>query len=467
MRKGFLSTCIALLLLLSVISTVNEVFASTFDFETESNGIIIYKDIVIFPEPNGLIQIQIDTGGKELPKEKKEGSLKVMMKLTAGGATLNTYGEIGVQGSSTERWPKKNWSLSFFKDSDRKEELRLKIGDSVASDKWITKAEWIDPTMIRNGLSYRLWEEMIKSRDVFPKYEVDNAWYGKSNMIEGIQTGAQGFPKSYPAQVVIDGEHYGIVMLLLGHEPQNFNIDENKEEHLYMEFDARGGYTDIKTWEKFKSEGLGQWLSSYTHKDTDFTEKQKEAIDKLGELINGNQENFSKNFDKHLDKTNMIDLLLFLEVVYDYDAVAQDIEIVTYDLEKWYMFPWDKDTTFGMDWNERGIINNSDNKLLISYTSEDSTHKPWYKTYHAFKAEVEERYKELRDKGVFSPEKIYELAGSMNKMIPEEMWEAERIRWEKENRPSLNETSTYQIISWFINRLEILDKHFNYSVQDL
>lgn len=463
MKKGFLSTCIALLLLLSFINTANKAFATTFNFEAESNGIITYKDIVIFPEPNGLVQIQIDTGGKELPKDKEGGSLQVMMRLTAGGATLNTYGEIKVQGSSTVKWPKKNWTLSFFKDSDRKESLRLKIGDSVVSDKWIAKAEWVDPTMLRNGLSYRLWEEMIKSRDVFPKYEVDNAWYGKNNMFEGIQTGAQGFPKSYPAQIIMDGEHYGIVMLLLGHEPQNFNIDENKEEHLYMEFDARGGYTDVKTWEKFNSEGLGQWLSSYTHKNADFTEKQKAAIDRLGELINGTQEDFNKDFDRYLDKTNMIDFLLFLEAIFDYDAVAQDIEIVTYDLEKWYMFPWDKDSTFGMDWNERGIIDDSAKKLLINYTAEDPSHKLWYKTYQAFKLEVEERYKELRDKGVFSPEKIYELAGSINKMIPGDLWEAERIRWEEDKRPSLDETSTYQIISWFTSKLETLDIHFNYK----
>ena len=257
-----------------------------------------------------------------------------MLTLTAGGATLDTYGKIKVQGTSTAIWPKKNWTLKFYSDKERTERLRLKIGDSIASDKWIAKAEWIDPTMLRNGLSYRLWEAMVKSRKTFPQYEVDNAWFGKNNMFEGVQTGAQGFPKSHPSVIKVNDEHYGISMLLLGHDPRNFNIDKNNPKHVYMEFDARGGYVDTKTWEKFSSKGIGEWIDGYLPKNEDFTEEHKAAIDALGALINGTQENFEKNFDKHLDKMNMIDTLLFIEIIYDWDAVAQDIEMVTYDLEE-------------------------------------------------------------------------------------------------------------------------------------
>lgn len=429
MKKYLLPTLI-ILMLLSSISFADGQTSTPFDFKEESSGIIAYEDIIIFPEPNAIVEIDIDTLDKELPTSKADGALPVMMKLTAGGATLNTFGEIKVQGSSTAKWPKKNWSLKLYSDRERTKSLKLKIGDSVASDKWITKAEWVDPSMLRNGVSYRLWEAMVKSRDTFPQYEVDNVWLGNDNMFDGIQTGAQGFPKSHPSLVKVNDEHYGISILLLGHDPRNFNIDKNNPNHIYMEFDARGGYTPTKTWEKFKSEGIDSWIDGYYPENKDFSKEQKKAIDDLGKLINGSQENFNKNFDKHLDKTNMIDMLLFLEIVYDYDAVAQDIEMVTYDLEKWYLLPWDKDTTFGMDWNERGV-NRPTDKMLINYNSEDPTQKPWYKTYHAFKPDVEARYAELREKGVFSAQGIYELTGSITRKIPKEMWEAERLRWEK------------------------------------
>lgn len=62
-------------------------------------------------------------------------------------------------------------------------------------------------------------------------------------------------------------------------------------------------------------------------------------------------------------------MLLFLEALFDYDAQAQDIEMVTYGLQKWYFLPWDKDTTFGMDWNENGILPGSESALVINYAT--------------------------------------------------------------------------------------------------
>jgi hypothetical protein len=428
----------------------------------ESSNIITQDNVILFPEPNGLIEVKIDTLGADLPTSKGEGDLPCVLTFTAGGASLKTYGEVKVQGSSTARWPKKNWALKFYADEERSERLLLKIGDSVASDKWIAKAEWVDPTMLRTGLSYSLWETMVKSRNDFPQYEVDNAWLGKDNMIEGVQTGAQGFPKSHPIHIKVNDEHYGISILLLGHDPRNFNINENNTKHIYLEFDARGGYTSSKTWDKFSAEGIGKWIDGYYPENDDLNEEQKASIDALGDLINGSQGNFEEKFYKYLDKTNMIDMLLFMEAIYDNDSIAQDIEMVTYDLEKWYMLPWDKDTTFGMSWNESGVIKDSETKLLIDYKLESSDQKPWYKTYHAFTPEVEARYAQLRNEDIFSANGLYKMSGDITKKIPKEMWVAEKLRWEKDERPSLDETSTSQVIFWFEERLEMLDDHFNY-----
>lgn len=431
--------------------------------KSSSNALITQDNVVIFPEPNSLVEVKVDTLKNPLPTSKDDGDLPVMLTFTVGGTVLHTYGEIKVQGSSTAKWPKKNWTLKFYGDKDRTERLLIKIGDSVASDKWIAKAEWVDPTISRNALSFRLWEAMVKSREGFPQYEVDNAWLGNNGMRYGTQTGAQGFPKSHPINVKVNDEHYGISMLLLGHDPRNFNIDYDNLEHIYMEFDARGGDDLTKTWEKFTVDGIGKWVDSYFPKNDAFTQEQKNAIVTLGGFLNGSQNNFEENFDKHLDKTNMIDMLLFLEAIYDYDAVAQDVEMVTYDLEKWYLLPWDKDTTFGMGWNETGIYEGSEETLLINYDSENVTQKPWYKTYNAFTPEVEARYKQLRDEGIFSAKGLYELTGDITKHIQKEMWEAEWSRWEEDERPSIDETSTSQLIFWFEKRLEMLDKHFNYS----
>lgn len=443
--------------LLSVILVFCFIHCNIKDKTTDIQG-----DEVVFSEPKDLIMVEIDTLGEGLPSTKEQGDLPVMLKVISGDDLLYVHGKIGVQGSSTAKWPKKNWKLKFYSDSKRTETLQLKIGDSIASDHWIAKAEWIDPTMLRNGLSYRMWESMVKSRETSPQYEVDNALLQDDNNGQIIKTGAQGFPKSYPINIKVNGMHYGIHMLLLGHDPKNFNIDYNNPNHLYMEFDARYGYTLTKTWEKFSAEGIGEWISGYHPKEKDFSEEQKSAISTLGNIINGTQDNFEKNFNKYFDKTNMIDMLLFIELIYDWDAVAQDIEMVTYDLKKWYMLPWDKDTTFGIFWDGTGLIKDSETSLVINYEIEDPTQKPWYKTYHAFTQDVEARYADLRNSDIFSVNNLNKLANTITDKIPEQMWVDEKVRWESEGRPSTEDLSRSQIVSWFIKRLEMLDKHFNY-----
>lgn len=430
-------------------------------YDFENHGVLFYEKLVIFPEPTSLIEINIDTLEKELPESKKDGDLDVILTINVLGVQFKTFGKIKVQGSSTAKWPKKNWTLQFFKDKERTEKYKLKFGNSIASDMWITKADWNDPTQLRNALSFKLWEAMTESRNIVPQYEVDNAWYGFENIEEGIQSSARGFPYHYISEVKVNGEHYGISLLLLGHDPNNFNIDSTNPNHMYFEFDARGGEDTTKTWEKFSSNGLGTWIDNYLGSGDDINERQRKAIDYLGDVINGSLEDFKNNFNEVFDKTNMIDMLLFLELIYDYDAVAQDIEIVTYDLKKWYFLPWDKDTTFGMDWKERGIREGSETKLLFDYDEEIVTQKPWFKTYHAFTNDVEKRYAQVRDEDIISVVNLSRIIADISKKIPAEIWESERLRWP--DRPSVDETSPAQILKWFESRLVVLDEHFNYK----
>ena len=412
-------------------------------------------NIIVFSEPEDIIRINIATK-EELPSSKDEGTINTLLKVSVNDDTYETYGTIAVQGTSTAKRPKKNWSLKLYKDKARKESLKMKIGDSIASDQWITKAEWIDPSMLRNAVSYRLWGSMTASRTIEPQYEVNNVPVNKQ--IEG----AQGFPKTYAALVTVNGEHYGLAILTLGHDPDNFNIDKDNPRHAYLEFDARHGYTDVKTWEKFKSEGIGEWIDGYWPKNDDFSNELKDSIDSLGKLINGPLEEFKANFDNHLDKTNIIDMLLFIEAIHDWDSVAQDIEMVTYDLKKWYFLPWDKDITFGLRWDLTGLVENSENKLVLSYDELKTPQMPWYKTYHAFTDEVEARYRELREKGVFTSQNLDTLAQEITSKITEDMRKQEYDRWIEEGRPSVEEATHEQLITWFEQKLKTMDKNFNY-----
>lgn len=421
-------------------------------------------DVAVFPQPTQIITISIDTEGQELPSSKGDGVLPVFIRFGVDDKILNTYGEISVQGSSTALWPKKNWSLRFYKDDKREEKLKIKLGDQVATDKLVAKAEWIDPGMMRNAVSYTLWGQMVESRTTKPKYEVDNAFVNASEFSER-HGDARGFPVPHPSVVYVDGDFYGLAVLLDAHEPDNFNIDKNNPNHVYMEFDDRGGSSLNKGWSKFSYLDDDGRIHLVSYLD-DFSEEQKIALDRLSLFINGPQSSFTRNFDQYLDKQNMIDMLLYIEALTDYDAVAQDIEIISYNLQKWYFLPWDKDTTFGVYPYNTGIRQQLSGSTTINYQSESPTQTPWFKTYHAFKPDVEARYAELRSKGVFSVENLTKMIDQLHSLTPDNLWQSEADRWEKEGRLKPEGLDGEQIIEWFEQRLELLDGVYGYKQLD-
>lgn len=417
----------------------------------------LQEAFLAIPNPQGLIEINLDTGWAPLPETKDDGSLPVDVTITSDDVSVHTYGTIKVQGSSTAKYPKKNWSLKLYGDPDHETPLLLKIGDTVPSDQWVAKAEWVDPTQLRNHISYKLWGDMVESRNITPKNEVDN-----SDAI--LHEGAKGYPVTFLTEISVNDDFYGIETLTLSHDPRNYNIDPSNSDHYFYEFDARRGLYPEKHWDKFSSLGLEDHFENYLSEDGDFLqEKDRQRIAYLGGLLNGSQENFEEMFDVYLDKTNMIDMLLYIEVLNDWDGVAQDLQIVSYDGEKWYFLPWDKDTTFGMFWDGSGLVEGSETDLLINYVEEDPTQKPWFRTYRAFTPEVEARYAELREAGVFTPENISAHIDDAYAPISRELWKKEQIEWAPHERPSADETDEAQILQWFTARLAVLDDHFGYS----
>lgn len=412
----------------------------------------IKDQIIHIKTSDDLIVFDIDTLENELPAAKDDGSIDVEFNLGTNKNTIHVYGTIKVQGSSTAYWPKKNWSIKLYSDKKHENELLLKIGDSIESNKWILKADWIDPSMYRNAISYRLWDDIVDSRS-------DTFLEVASSSIE--IDGAKGSPYIFQGLVNINDEHYGLTNILLGHDQKNFNIDKD-DNHLYFEFDARGGYTSTKTWEKFLAEGIDEWIDFYNIENDEINDKQIASIDAFGEFVNSDLDNFEKNYDKYLDKRNIIDMILFYEFIHDWDAVAQDLEIVTYDLEKFYFLPWDKDTTFGLTWDESGIVDKFGEELLIlDREFGNETKVLWVNTNLLYSNEIKDRYFELRNKEVFSLTNIENHIDKIDRLFTEELRQKELDRWTK--RPSVDELTRNQILEWVEARIKILDEYFEYE----
>ncbi len=415
----------------------------------------VEDQVIVLEEPNKAINFKIHTLGLMLPNKKSEGKLPVIISIQSKSKIATVFGQIAVQGTGSERYPKKNWSLYFYEDFEMTKPLKLKIGDSIASNKWVAKAEWIDVTLLRDPLSYNLWGEIVESRDEEPKNEIQ-----KALKEDEINEEARGYPLTHPIRIDIDGQFYGVSILTLSHDPNNYNVNKENDKHLYFEFDARYNEENVGSWKSFTSRLIGSCLDFNVPDEEDVCDLAKEQIDLVGELINSPLADFKKNFDKYLDRSNIIDMFLFYEMIFDHDAMSYDTIVVTYDLDKWFFLPWDKDSTFGMRFDD-GLYENSENRILFDAVKEERNQILWHKTYNAFKSEIENRYKDLRDKGVFTVDNIDKQIDIIYSKIPKFLLKREEIKWS--GRASIGQTDRYQIIDWFGKKLQTLDEYFNYK----
>lgn len=214
-------------------------------------------DVAYLPEPNEVITLDFSSAVQFITNTPSPQVPHGVFTLTVGGTTVRTTGTIRVQGTGTASRPKKNWTLRFFRGA---EALRLQIGKSVPSARWVFKADWFDPSMSRNYVSYALWRQMSAARDELPKLDVDHAWWGNAGADAGNLTGATGTSNVYPMVMTINGEFYGLGFPTLKDEPLNYNLRADNPDHIYFELStftppSSGAYPAASSWRKLSAYG--------------------------------------------------------------------------------------------------------------------------------------------------------------------------------------------------------------------
>lgn len=143
------------------------------------------------------------------------------------------------------------------------------------------------------------------------------------------------------------------------------------------------------------------------------------------------------------------------------DCVQKNTQFLTWDGVKWYFMPYDLDTVFGLRWDGKEIsyaptLNLFDNGLVMG-----ANRTFWNKVRTTWLTEMNARYAELREAGVFSVDTVYTLARDLQSRYSEEMFSAEYAKWP--TVPSLTVTSLDQILTWLDARLTYLDTFFSYN----
>jgi len=417
-----------------------------------------FEDVLVFPEPQGLIRV--DWWGDAIPtanvgKQEYTGRSRIVID----GVAWEGKSKFKTQGAGSIGYPKKNLSLKFYDSDDNR--LKVKIGDSCVFTDFVFKAEYTDGSKANNYICYKLIEQMTKCRGAFPSHEVDYAWLGDTgNVPTGMPSGAVGYVKIWPCVMYHNDVFYGVGNLIIKEDLANFNIDENNPNHTHFEFDGRGTINGDSqpNWNR-----LDPALTDQVQLSMSLTQDREDAIMRLNALVTGTQQNFNDHALECFDKRNLIDCYLLLELVFGWDNVVMDLDFVSYDNQKFYIFLYDFDLSLSIGLPD-GVdyLASPTDPLVLDNTSEPSK-TLWVLMRNAWGSEIRARYGELRSRGVFSAANIAAHGKRIAGLFTPELLTMEYAKWPA----SFYQIHTIaQIMSWITARLTWLDGEMGYVPHD-
>lgn len=416
-----------------------------FDPKISGSEALNVENALTFAKPDNLICIRLS--GDVIPTAKgtvKKGDVLVDID----GVKLHLPCTYEVQGNGSAQYPKKNLTIGFFKDETFVDTQTVKIGPVLPHDEWVFKANYIDSTHTRQISSYMLWSQMMQSRASWPQRDIDNFYVGKTGL-DAIDTGAIGHPIGWPCVVYFNDEFYGIGDFQIGKKRANYNIPKNSPLMIQMEPDGQN--IDITDWTNAAYE-----MKAPSKPNSD-TAAAMLAWDTFAQSA---QADFTANIATYTNKQNIIDYYLLVQFLAATDCVGANFNFVTWDGTRWYFMPYDLDSVYGLEVTGTVILNTVNQSMTEFSRPRQPSKDFWKKVEIAYATDINTRYAQLRDEGIFTVKNVLKNIHQLNHKYTADLFKAEYAKWTA--LPSVNITNIGQIATWVQARLVFLDTKFSY-----
>lgn len=383
-----------------------------------------------------------------LPTNKNEGEVPVYLEYTSDSTSFVSYATLKVQGASSTRYPKKNFTVKLFSDSRRTAKDKRVFRDWKKANKFVLKANWIDHSHARNIVNARIWSKIVKSRsdfDTLPKA-----------LREG-HLAVDGFP----IKVFANGIYQGIYTWNV---PKSalYGLDDSVDEHALVQGDSSDYSGSILF--RASNDNEGKW-SDETH------DEKPQAISNgwnrvLSFVYTSTDSEFVSNFESYFDKQSIIDQYIFIYGACIVDNLAKNQTFFTYDATKWYGGMYDMDGTWGCPPfpENKSTWYDYDTEFQTDYTvctdGDGTTNLLYEKVGRLFRSDIIERYVELR-KEILSKSNIDAEFDRFMNVIPPYLYDEDVASTTGEGQyttiPLASTNNPIQIRQFVTDRLSYVD----------
>ena len=321
----------------------------------------------------------------ELYATKDEGNSNIVITYKSSKLSFTDYATAKVQGDSSQRYPKKNYTIKLFKDAERTaKSKRIFRNWDKTRNKFVLKANWIDHSHARNVVNARLWSQAVKQRSDYADLP---AALKKSNLaVDG-----------FPVKVYHNGVYYGLYTWNLPKDAM-YGVDSDIDTNCIIQSE---GDTDDDAMIFRQPTMRGKW-SDELH-DTMPTVISDSWNSVLEFVCNSTDEAFVSGIDSKIDLGSIIDVQIFIRVLCAIDMLGKNQTFFTYDAQKWYAGMYDMDSTWGMpgladtdpiSWRAYNTVFQTGYNAYWAFHEENLLHARIWSLFHS---QVVSRYQELRN----------------------------------------------------------------------
>ena len=305
------------------------------------------------------------------------------------------FAHLKVQGSSSLRYDKKNYTIQFYKDIEGNEKMPVDVGWGVQNT-YCLKANWIDRTHARNVVTAKLASEVQQK-------------YGLLT-----QAPCNGLVDGFPVEIYSNGDFLGLYTFNIPKSEWQFGMDSENPKHTVV---CGEGWEDANV---FRGEpDFSTWEVEVGEESDDTLENLRVLFDFV---MNSTDEEFVEQFEEHLNLDAALNYYVLTDVAYLPDNLGKNMLLASYDGVKWYLSLYDLDTSWGTNWTGLELCDYG-NDLL-----KQSRNYLFERMEQCFPKELAQRYFELRQDSL-SKEHIMEEFNSFRDLIPEVSFMKEAWKW--------------------------------------
>ena len=430
----------------------------------------------------GLPVLDLKGDASAMTKEKNEVELEY--KLTTRKAPFYNGGIIASgtckckwQGSSSVRneYAKHNYTIKFDTAFEATAAVSKRSGDPADNQesefgskrerkwgeqkKYCLKANWIDPSGVRNVVNAKLWGDIVRSRTTS---KVVSA--APDQLTTAPNCGAiDGFP----CIIAINGEFEGLYTFNIPKDGWLFGMGESLTEYV-VSGEENGktacGFYAPATFVEDENEKV-DFSVEYMHDDAN----EEDVIASFNNAINAvknapNSTEWESAVADYFDIDSAIDYYIFICCISAHDNLRRNTLYATYDGVKWFMSAYDLDTTYG--YNPYGTCLfpvKTERTQFAEAATGNTKHRLFELIYKYSKDKLKARYTELRST-ILSDENVWYMLANFANRIPRAIYNldadkfADEPDYDKYPMPATATANVENYMHYYRMHCALLDK---------